>query len=109
IGTLRAIGMRRSSVLFMFMSEAMVLGLVATTVGVTLGVVLASGLNALKISVGMDAMRAILMSDTLRLSITAGQVVGPIIAFTLVAMLAALWPAMRAARLQPVTAIHKIG
>ncbi len=109
IGTLRAIGMRRSRVLLMFMTEATVLGLVATTVGVSLGALLASGLNALKISIGMDAMRAILMSDTLRLSVSAGQVVGPIIAFTLVAMLAALWPALRAARLQPVTAIHKIG
>ncbi|MBI5509450.1 MAG: ABC transporter permease [Deltaproteobacteria bacterium] len=108
IGTLRAIGMQRRRVWVLFELEAMLLGLAATTVGTVAGVLLARAVNGLEIEVGIEALRVILMSDTLRLSVTFGQLVGPIIVFTLVAMLAALWPAVRASRLPPVTAIQRL-
>jgi len=109
IGTLRAIGMPRSRVLFMFLLEAFVLGVVATSIGTSLGALVANLVNAAHIRVGLAAMRAILMTDVLHLSVRTSQVVGPVIAFTLVAMAAALWPALRAARMRPITAIHHIG
>jgi putative ABC transport system permease protein len=107
IGTLRAIGMRRGQVLRVFLLEAALLGAGATTLGVCLGAMLAVVLNALSVSLNVDALRAILMSDTLHLSVQPSQMLGAIIVFTLVTALAALWPAIRAARLVPVTAIHR--
>ncbi|MFC1610576.1 ABC transporter permease [Myxococcota bacterium] len=106
IGTLRAIGMRRGQVLRMVLLEAGILGAFATTVGSALGALLAMMLNALSVPISIEALRAILMSDTLQLSVQPSQILGAIVTFTLITALAALWPAVRAARLVPVTAIH---
>ena len=59
--------------------------------------------------VSVDAVRLILMSDTLHLSVGVQQVLTAVVAFTLISGLSALWPAYRASRLQPVTAIQHIG
>jgi len=109
IGTLRAIGMQRRAVLWMFLSEAAVLGSVATAAGALTGGGLAWLLNVAEIPIEVEAVRAILMSDSLRLSVSAGQILGAVAVFTFFTMLAALWPAYRASRLQPITAIHRVG
>ena len=54
-------------------------------------------------------MRSVLMSETLHLSVNPSQVIGGIIAMTLVTVAASLLPALRAARMQPITAIHQTG
>jgi len=108
IGTLRAIGMSRGRVLFMFVAEAFVLGLVATSAGAVLGLVIALVLNALAIDIPVDAVRAILLSDTLVLSVTARHMVESVAALTFFTVAAALWPSIRASRLQPVTAMQHV-
>lgn len=108
IGTLRAIGMSRGRVLLIFMLEATVLGAAASLVGGLLGAALAAGLSALELSIPVEAVRVVLLSDTLTLAVHPGSVaraVGTLTAFT---MLSALWPAIRAARLQPVTAMQHV-
>ncbi len=107
IGTLRAIGMHRRAVLRLFLTEAAILGAGASALGALSGGLLATLLNALAIPLSVDAVRAILMSDTLTLTVRPGQLVGTILVFTLVTAIAAFWPAVRAARLVPVTAIHR--
>lgn len=109
IGTLRAIGMGKSRVLAMFMVEAFILGLVATSVGSALGGLMALLLDASSIKITVSAVQMILMTDTLHLTVRPSQIAGAVATFTTVTALATLWPAMRAARLQPVTAIHRIG
>lgn len=109
VGTLRAIGMSRRRVLVMFLLEALILGTVATTLGALAGAGLALGLDAAQIRVPVDAVQAILMSDTLHLVIEPGALVLSALGFTLVSGVSALWPALRASRLQPVTAIHHVG
>ncbi len=109
IGTLRAIGMGKRRVALRFVVEAFVLGLFASTCGAVCGVLLAWGANLLEVHIGMAALRMVLMSDVLYLSIRLPQVLWAVGLFTLVTALAALWPSIRAARLQPVTAIHKLG
>ena len=104
IGTARAIGMTRSRVLTMFVLEALLLGLFATTLGALAGVAVAAGLDAASVELP-EMMRAILMSDTLHLVVEPGQVLTAIVVFTLVTGLAAVSPALRAARMQPVSAI----
>jgi putative ABC transport system permease protein len=106
IGTVRAIGMHRSGVLAMFVMEALLLGLIATTLGALLGVLISWSINAAHIRVPVDAMRAILLSDTFYLAVSAERLVGAVAGLTLFTVLSALWPSIRAAQLQPVEAIH---
>jgi ABC-type lipoprotein release transport system permease subunit len=108
IGTLRAIGMHRRGVLRMILLEAGLLGLLGTGAGAVLGIGFSALINAVKIPVP-DAARMILMSDTLQLTVTGGSVVFAIVLITIITTLAAVYPAMHAARLKPVTAMHHIG
>lgn len=106
IGTMRAIGMQRSQILRLFVLEAALLGAAATTVGCLLGASLAAIINAAHIEVGIEALRAIIMSDTLRLTVGPSQLIGVIATLTIVSAGAALWPARKASRMLPVTAAH---
>ncbi len=105
VGTLRAIGMYRWQVLAMFLLEAAVLGLVATTVGALVGAGLALGLDAAHIRIPIDAMKAILLSDVLRLTVAPLSLVKAVVALTFFTTLSALWPSLRAASLRPVVAL----
>lgn len=105
IGTMRAIGMRRSRVLLLFLTEALLLGLISTGLGAIAGAAGALAIDAAEIAVPIEAMSAILLSDTLNLSVHASSLVGAIVALTLFTVLAAAWPAVRAARLPPIQAI----
>ena len=101
--------MERREVVVMFMTEAAVLGISATGFGSVVGGVVAWGVDALRWHVPIDAMRAILLSDTLHLVVQPAQLLWASVIFTVITMLASLWPAVRAANLQPVTAMHRVG
>lgn len=105
VGTLRAIGMYRTQVLQMFLLEAVVLGLFSTSMGAIVGALLSLVLNAANIRLPMDAMKAILLSDTLYLSVSPASLISAVLALTAFTTLSALWPAIRAASLQPVVAL----
>ena len=109
IGTIRAIGLSRRGVLALFMVEAALLGLISTSIGGLFGALLAYGLDQAQITVSIEAVKMLLMSDTLHLSVQAPQVVFASASFTAVSCLATLWPAARAASMQPVKAIGSIG
>jgi putative ABC transport system permease protein len=109
IGTVRAIGLGRGGVLGLFLTEAALLGLFATLVGGTAGALIAQAIDQAHVKVTVDAVKVLLMSDTLHLSPKWVHVVQASLAFTLVACLATLWPAARAARMQPVKAIQSQG
>lgn len=106
IGTLRAIGMERGAVLFMFFIEATILGLLASGLGAIIGVALAAGLDAAAIRIDVEAMRVVLLSDTLHLVPRVVDAVVAVVTLTMVSAAAAIWPAMRAARVSPVTAMQ---
>lgn len=105
IGTMRAIGIRRSQALALFLWEALLLGLGATTIGAVLAVALALAVDAAHIPVTAEAVRAILLSDTLHLAPTPAAVLASIVSLTLFTAAAAAWPAYRASRLKVVDAL----
>jgi putative ABC transport system permease protein len=109
VGTVRAIGMTRFQVLKLFLSEALILGLFGTAIGSLCGAGLASAINSARVTIESDVLRAIMMSDMLHMAVSPWHVVHVIWIFTLVTGLSALWPAYKASRLQPVTAIHHAG
>ncbi len=108
VGTLRAIGMRRGQVLTLFMTEAFMLALLASGLGALLGATVATAVHAAGVPVPSEAIRMIFMADTFQLVVKAGDLLGAVAVFSFVTGLAALGPAIRAARLEPVTAIHRL-
>jgi len=108
IGTLRAIGMQRRKVLWLFVLEMALLALVGTGSGAVIGVLAGAGLTAAGIHVP-DAMQMFLVQERLAFVVEPGRVARYVVALTLVVALASLLPARRAARLKPITAMHHIG
>lgn len=109
IGTMRAIGMSRRAVQWLFLVEALGLGVLASVVGAACGAGTALLINAAHIQIPNEAFQAILMNDVLLLAVEPVNVLVAIAVITLVTCVAAVAPARRAARLRPVGAIHQVG
>lgn len=108
IGMMRAVGMSRMRVLFMVMLEALVLGLFATSAGAGLGAAIAAGLDASDIVIPWPAVQAILLSETLHLAVVPAALLNAVVLLTALTAASAIWPAGRAARLRPITAIQQV-
>jgi len=108
IGTLRAIGMQRRGILWMFLYESLLLGLASATAGAIAGSLIAAALNGAHIAVPVS-MQLFLMSDHLHLAVHPGEVVRAALMLTILTGLAALYPSFRAARLRPIEAMSHFG
>lgn len=108
IGTLRAIGMQRRKVLWLFLVEAFLLGALGTSLGALLGTGLGALVNAARLGVP-ESVQMFLLQQQLTLRIEPGTVAVAVVALTVLTTLAAVFPARRAARLRPVTAMHHVG
>ena len=108
IGTLRAIGMQRRKVLWLFLVEAFLLGTLGTSLGALLGAGLGALVNAARLGVP-ESVQMFLLQQQLTLRIEPGTVAVAVVALTVLTTLAAVFPARRAARLRPVTAMHHVG
>ncbi len=108
IGTLRAIGMQRARVLWMFVTEAFVLGLSATAFGAVVGMLICTILNAAQISVPIG-VQLFLMNDTLTLLVDPLKILLSVVFITLCTSAISLIPSFLAARMKPITAMHYIG
>src|SRR5450432_774603 len=108
IGTLRAIGMHRREVLWMFLLESIMLGFGSTIAGVLAGAGIAAGLNAAHLPVP-TGLQFFLMSPHLHLAVHASLLVQSVLIITFVTGVAALYPSLKAARLQPVVAMSHFG
>jgi putative ABC transport system permease protein len=102
LATLRTLGASRRQVLRSVVLEGTVLGIVASAVGLGLGVLLARGLTALFRAVDLEMPQADLVFQT-RTAIVA-MATG-----TLVTLVASLWPAVRATRIAPIAAVREGG
>jgi ABC-type lipoprotein release transport system permease subunit len=108
IGTLRAIGMQRGKVLWLFLLEAGLLGLGGATAGALAGVGIAAAINAARVSVP-ESVQMFLMQQSLTVTVLGPAVVKDALFVAAVTTVAALVPAIHAARLKPITAMHHIG
>ena len=109
IGIMKAIGMKNSTVLAVFLSESLIMGIVGTISGIILGYLLAYGINSLDLLGGMIN------------SATEGTIMGgipstPVLTLTnlfsalffglAVSIIFGLYPAWKASRLEPVDALR---
>jgi putative ABC transport system permease protein len=100
LATLRTLGATRRQVRTSVMIEAFVIGLIASVVGLFLGLGLAKGLNSLLVSFGIDLPQTSTVFKTR--TIVVSLVVG-----VLITLLAALRPALRATRVPPIAAVRE--
>jgi putative ABC transport system permease protein len=98
--TLRMIGGSRRQVLLSVLLEALVVGILASTVGLLLGLALAEGLFSLFDAVGFTLPNIGLVFET-RTAVVA------LLAGVVVTVLASLRPAIRATRVPPIAAVRE--
>ena len=100
LATLRTLGATRRQVLGSVMLEALVIGLLASIVGLFLGLALAKGLNSLLVSFGIDLPQTgtVFKTRTIVVSLVVGVVI---------TLLAALRPAIRSTRVPPIAAVRE--
>jgi len=98
--TLRTIGASRRQVLGSVILEALIIGALASIVGLFLGLGLAKGLTALFDAIGFDLPKTglVFAGRTIAVSLVAG---------ILVTLVAGLFPAIRATRVPPIAAVRE--
>jgi putative ABC transport system permease protein len=96
IGLKKAIGATTGTILVEYLGEAALIGLIAGAVGVAFGLLAIGGLN-----------RAMQANNVVIFTVTVTVILGPVIFATLLATVAGLFPALRAARLNPVDALKE--
>ncbi|MCK9284879.1 MAG: FtsX-like permease family protein [Rhodocyclaceae bacterium] len=107
IGTLRAMGLRRSGIRRLFMCEALLLGVIGSAIGVLCALFIAYLINHSGWSwtpPGYSYAYLILVRVWQDMSLLVGSVIGMI----LVTILSAWWPANRAAKLMIVDALRHV-
>ena len=102
LATLRTLGASRRQVLRSVVLEGLVLGVVASAVGLGLGVLLAKGLTALFRAVDLEMPQAAMVFQP-RTAVVA------MLTGTLVTLVASVWPAVRATRIAPIAAVREGG
>ncbi len=98
---LRAIGASRRQVLGAVIGESVVVGLVASAIGVAGGVLLAAGLKALLAAFGLDIPASGIV-------LPASAIVTGMVAGTLITVFSAVFPARQAASVPPVAAMRDV-
>ncbi|MFZ5441675.1 MAG: ABC transporter permease [Myxococcota bacterium] len=108
IGTLRAVGMQRSSVLAMFVAEGTLLGLLGTVSGGLLGVATSLALTSARIALP-PSWQFVFFSERLVVSPTTGWVLFSVGFITAAISAISVVPSFLAARLKPITAMSHVG
>jgi putative ABC transport system permease protein len=112
LGLLKAVGLRPTKLIMLVVTEAALLSLLSGAIGTLLGCVL----NFLLLTYGLDISggtgEPLNMMGANFKPIIYGKIelyyqVQPIIALFVISVLASLWPAIRAARLEPVQALRQ--
>ena len=100
LATLRTLGASRRQVLASVMLESLVIGAVASALGLVLGPALARGLGALFVALGQDLPQigAVIASRTVAVSLLVG---------VLITVVAGLFPALRATSVPPISAVRE--
>jgi putative ABC transport system permease protein len=98
--TLRTLGGSRKQVLGSVVIEGFVIGLLASIVGLFLGLAVGKGLNSLFVALGVDLPQAgtVFATRTIVVSLVVG---------TTVTVIASIVPALRATRVPPISAVRE--
>jgi putative ABC transport system permease protein len=103
IGTMLALGIRRRQVLQLFLLEATIIGVSGGVAGALLGRAIVAAIAAIGVPLHVSGLIAV---DVLHPTVTPRFVALAVAVAIAAATLAALWPAWRASRMNPVDALR---
>ena len=106
IGILSAIGMKGSRIMAMFFAESAVLAVGGITIGLVLGSLLVAYTTKYGFYIGNMGLTGIMIGERIYTYLTVKDTVNLAVAAFIVSLLAALYPALLAARMEPVEALH---
>jgi len=106
IGILSSLGMRAGRIMAMFFAESSLLAVGGIAIGIVLGSLLAAYLQRTGFFVGSLGMTGMLLGERIYTYLTLKDVVSLSILAFVVTLLAALYPAWLAARMEPVEALR---
>ncbi|MDJ0739793.1 MAG: FtsX-like permease family protein [Gammaproteobacteria bacterium] len=104
IGTISAIGTRPGTILSLFLSEGLMIGLIGTLLGTAISLAAIWALHATTITFSFGRQENLILAPT----ISSGDVVMTGLMTILVAVLASLQPAWKASRMDPIKALRHV-
>lgn len=108
IGTMRALGMRRSRVVRLFVLEGLALGVVSAIAGALAGGAVVAYLAATGIPMTVSSLAWMVGSDVLYPALVPESLLRATLSIVLLSTLAAVYPAFSASRLEPREALHHV-
>jgi ABC-type lipoprotein release transport system permease subunit len=106
IGILAAMGMRGGRIMAMFFAESSLLAVGGIAMGIVLGGVLSAYVQRYGLFIGDFGITGILIGERIYTYLTLNDIVTLTIMAFVITLLAALYPAWMAARMEPVEALH---
>jgi ABC-type lipoprotein release transport system permease subunit len=106
IGILSAIGMRGGRIMLLFLAESALLAVGGVLMGVVLGLLAAFLFNIHGFYIGSMGLTGFMVADTIFAKLTLANMINLSILTFIVTILAGLYPAIMASRLQPVEALR---
>ena len=106
IGILAAIGMRGGRIMNMFLAESALLAVGGAVMGIALGILGVSLFNINGYYIGNMGITGMLVSNIIRARLTSSNVISLTIITFITTILAGLYPAIMASRLQPIEALR---
>lgn len=111
MGILAALGMKGRQIMQMFLLEAATLGLAGVAIGILLGIAIVLYVGNTGIYIGEEmagAAENIALGATMYARLLPSNIAGLSVATLVITLLASLYPAWFAARLEPVQALHTV-
>jgi len=109
IGILAAIGMKGRGIMAQFLAEAALLATGGVIGGLIIGGALVAYFTVNGIYIGDYGITGVLFEDRIYAHLTLGNTINLAIATYIITLLASLYPARLAARMEPVEALHGLG
>ncbi len=106
IGILSAIGMKASGIMGLFFAESAVLAVGGIIMGLALGGLIVWYTSTNGFYIGNFGVTGIMIGERIYTYLTVNDTVTLTVAAFIISLLAALYPALLAARMEPVTALH---
>jgi ABC-type lipoprotein release transport system permease subunit len=106
IGILSAIGMRGYRIMMLFLAESSLLAVGGAIMGLVLGLLATLYFNRFGFYIGNMGLTGILVTDTIYAKLTMDNIINLTIMTFVVTMLAGLYPAVMASRMEPIEALR---